>query len=219
MPWRWPAELIATSRKAGPTTRSFPAPPINDSAFLRRVSLHLAGRIPSVYEVRRFLDDTRRRQARPRGRETPGGAAYPMHMANVWHSWLLPEAEARQRVGGFGPPLEAWLRARPGGGRRLRQDGARTGDGLAPSAARVQHPAISSPRTRSMTAPPRSPSTRPSSSRRRTWPRPPRGCCWACTRLHQCHNHPFADWKREQFWEFAAFFAGVSQNGLDTAAA
>src|SRR5262249_40482499 len=25
----------------------------------------------------------------------------------------------------------------------------------------------------------------------------------------QCHNHPFADWKREQFWGFAAFFAGV----------
>ncbi len=25
----------------------------------------------------------------------------------------------------------------------------------------------------------------------------------------QCHNHPFAEWKREQFWEFAAFFSGV----------
>ena len=25
----------------------------------------------------------------------------------------------------------------------------------------------------------------------------------------QCHNHPFAKWKREQFWEFAAFFAGI----------
>jgi len=25
----------------------------------------------------------------------------------------------------------------------------------------------------------------------------------------QCHDHPFADWKREQFWQFAAFFSGV----------
>jgi hypothetical protein len=25
----------------------------------------------------------------------------------------------------------------------------------------------------------------------------------------QCHNHPFADWKREQFWSFAAFFSGI----------
>jgi hypothetical protein len=25
----------------------------------------------------------------------------------------------------------------------------------------------------------------------------------------QCHNHPFADWKRDQFWGYAAFFAGL----------
>ena len=25
----------------------------------------------------------------------------------------------------------------------------------------------------------------------------------------QCHNHPFADWEREQFWNLAAFFSGV----------
>jgi hypothetical protein len=25
----------------------------------------------------------------------------------------------------------------------------------------------------------------------------------------QCHNHPFAAWKRDQFWSFAAFFAGM----------
>ena len=29
----------------------------------------------------------------------------------------------------------------------------------------------------------------------------------------QCHNHPFARWKREQFWEYAAFFAGIQQQG------
>jgi hypothetical protein len=27
----------------------------------------------------------------------------------------------------------------------------------------------------------------------------------------QCHNHPFADWKREQFWGMAAFFAGIER--------
>jgi hypothetical protein len=25
----------------------------------------------------------------------------------------------------------------------------------------------------------------------------------------QCHNHPFASWKRDQFWQMAAFFAGI----------
>src|SRR5207249_3122875 len=27
----------------------------------------------------------------------------------------------------------------------------------------------------------------------------------------QCHNHPFADWKRDQFWSYAAFFAGIQR--------
>ncbi len=29
----------------------------------------------------------------------------------------------------------------------------------------------------------------------------------------QCHNHPFAEWKRDQFWSFAAFFAGLQRQG------
>src|SRR5262249_47933428 len=28
----------------------------------------------------------------------------------------------------------------------------------------------------------------------------------------QCHNHPFAKWSREQFWETAAFFAGLQSD-------
>jgi len=31
----------------------------------------------------------------------------------------------------------------------------------------------------------------------------------------QCHNHPFAKWRREEFWGFAAFFAGVPQASED----
>src|SRR5207237_5016268 len=27
----------------------------------------------------------------------------------------------------------------------------------------------------------------------------------------QCHHHPFADWKREQFWQYAAFFSGLKR--------
>src|SRR2546423_1119643 len=30
----------------------------------------------------------------------------------------------------------------------------------------------------------------------------------------QCHNHPFADWKKEQFWSFAAFFSGIESQRL-----
>src|SRR5207302_11501314 len=29
----------------------------------------------------------------------------------------------------------------------------------------------------------------------------------------QCHDHPMAQWKREQFWGFAAFFGGLESRG------
>jgi Protein of unknown function (DUF1549) len=29
----------------------------------------------------------------------------------------------------------------------------------------------------------------------------------------QCHNHPFAKWKQEQFWSQAAFFASIQKHG------
>jgi hypothetical protein len=32
----------------------------------------------------------------------------------------------------------------------------------------------------------------------------------------RCHDHPFARWKREQFWAQAAFFAGVRRPASDT---
>src|SRR5262249_28632492 len=35
----------------------------------------------------------------------------------------------------------------------------------------------------------------------------------------QCHNHPFAHWKREQFWQLSAFFAGVERLRPDNALA
>ena len=28
----------------------------------------------------------------------------------------------------------------------------------------------------------------------------------------QCHDHPFARWSRNQFWEYAAFFTDIRQN-------
>jgi hypothetical protein len=31
----------------------------------------------------------------------------------------------------------------------------------------------------------------------------------------QCHDHPFGSWKREEFWSFAAFFAGVQGRTQD----
>jgi hypothetical protein len=184
---------------------------IDDATFLRRVYLHLAGRIPSVYEVRRFLDD---RAADKRVREIErllASQRYPFHMAHVWRALLLPEASAGSETRGFGPPLESWLRSRfaadvpydkivrelltvplnGGQPNRLGLDlyGIDPGDGNSPlvfyQAKQFKPESLAEATARTLL-----------------------GVRLGCA---QCHNHPTADWKREQFWEFAAFFASIGQ--------
>jgi Protein of unknown function (DUF1553)/Protein of unknown function (DUF1549) len=188
-----------------------PSAPIDDGAFLRRVYLHLGGRIPSVYEVRRFLDDKADDKRVREVERLLAGQRYPLHMAHVWRALLLPEASAGSETRGFGPPLEGWLRSRfaanvpydkivrellmvaPNGAQpnRLALDlyGFDPGDGTSPLVF-YQAKQFKPENLAEATA--------------RTFLGVRLGCA-------QCHNHPTADWKREQFWEFAAFFTNIGQ--------
>ena len=93
-----------------------PAPVVGDAAFIRRVFLDLAGRIPSILEVRDFLDDDRPDKRRIwvdlllRGlRKGDHGDTYSDHFASLWRHWLVPHGENEQ--GNYpGPPFENWLR-------------------------------------------------------------------------------------------------------------
>src|SRR5581483_2781185 len=95
-----------------------PAPLADDAEFFRRVHLDLAGRIPSITEIRDFLEDDRpdkRRlwvdrilQADPD--DSSYRDAYVSHFANVWRSWLM--AQANQQALLQQPALEVWLARR-----------------------------------------------------------------------------------------------------------
>jgi hypothetical protein len=186
--------------KAGKVT---PARPAGDAAFVRRVYVDLAGRIPSVQEVRRFLAD-RRPDRRSRLVESLlTGPRYITHFTNVYRSLLLPEAnndfQARFQAPGFERWLRNWLVADNGydwmvrelltapiaGGRMYRPDGNIAGSpGAFYSAKEFKVEEIASAVSRLFL-----------------------GVNLGCA---QCHNHPFASWKREQFWSFAAFFSGIN---------
>jgi hypothetical protein len=184
-----------------------PAPPATDAEFLRRVYLDLAGRIPSVAEIRAFLDDQRPDKRLRLIEQLLEGPRYVAHFTNVWRSLLLPETTNNIQASILTPGFEGWLRA------KLQQNTPY--DAMVRELLTVQ-----------MDGRGRNPFGQPNGG-----PSPiafyltkevkPENLAAAISRLFlgvkiecaQCHNHPFAEWKRDQFWSLAAFFAGLQRQG------
>jgi hypothetical protein len=181
-----------------------PAPLADDPEFLRRVYLDVAGRIPSVTEARDFLADKSPDKRRRLVDRLLNGSRYVTHFTAVWRSLLVPETSTNVQFRFFGPGIEAWLRA------ELVKN--------APYDEMV----------RDLLTTPLGPETFRGANQN---PSPaifylakelkPEDIAGATSRLFlgvrlecaQCHNHPFARWKREQFWSYAAFFAGLQRQG------
>ena len=185
-----------------------PAPLADDAEFLRRVSLDLTGRIPDVASARAFLADRDPQRRAKLIAKLVNSPHYVNHFVNYWRGAMLPEASASLQARLQAPTFEAWLRSRlrqdtgydqlarevltvpVGGAGAFAPAGAlmlRDGDGLTPAAFYTVN------------------EFKPEQLAART-ARLFLGVRLECA---QCHHHPFADWKREQFWEYAAFFAGV----------
>jgi hypothetical protein len=187
-------------------TRIRPAPLAGDAEFVRRVYLDLAGRIPTVAETRKFLRDTRPDKRARLVEDLVGGSRYTTHFTNVWRALLIPEAgnnfQVRLQQGSF----ENWLRkrvARNAGYDRLVRDmltAPVSGSGI-PFAGLDDDSPLTFYLAKEF-----KPENLAASTARVFL-----GVSVECA---QCHNHPFADWKRDQFWSFAAFFSGIKVQRL-----
>ncbi|HEV8062488.1 MAG TPA: DUF1549 domain-containing protein, partial [Gemmataceae bacterium] len=185
-----------------------PATQADDAEFFRRVHLDLTGRIPSIVEIRDFLDDPRpdkrrlwvERILRAASDDPSYRDAYCNHFANVWRSWLLTPTN---RDASFQQPaLELWLR------QRLK---ANVGYDQMVRNLLTQEPLLPNQRG--------GPDDGSASAFYSANDLQPENLAASTSRLFlgvklecaQCHAHPFAKWTREQFWEYAAFFADVPQ--------
>lgn len=189
-----------------PTTRA------DDAEFLRRASLDLAGRIPTAAEVRRFLEDSSPDKRQHLVERLLDGPAYINHSVNVWKTLLVPEDNAANfQLRFFVPAFEAWLRRQVAGNvpydqlvrelitAQVATDGRNPRQLVAPG-AQVDASPLAFYMAKEMK---------------------PEELAAATSRLFlgvklecaQCHNHPFAKWSRQQFWEYAAFFAGLQRQG------
>ncbi|HZV04838.1 MAG TPA: DUF1549 and DUF1553 domain-containing protein [Gemmataceae bacterium] len=164
-----------------------PAPLADDAEFVRRIYLDLAGRIPHVSEVRAFLEDQAPYKRPALVEELLKGPHYVNHFTHVWRDLLLPQNN-NQQVQFLAAEMENWLRP------RLRDN--------VPYDRAVRELLTGSAGTNTF--------FRANESK-------PENIAAAASRLFlgiklecaQCHNHPFASWSRNQFWQFAAFFSGI----------
>jgi hypothetical protein len=179
----------------------------DDGEFLRRASLDLVGRIPTAAEARDFLDDpnpAKRTALVDRLLESP---AYAARAVVLWRQLLLPDSGDQRAVAANG--FEAWLTRKvdedAGYDRIIREILAVKlveRDGQAMATAQVEPTPAAF-----YTAKGGKPETIAADSARAFL-----GIRLECA---QCHNHPFAKWKREEFWGYAAFFAGVPRQADD----
>ena len=187
-------------------TKTEPAAAADDAEFLRRVYLDLAGRIPSVAETRTFLVDQRADKRTRVVEKLLASPRYATHFTNVWRNLLLPEASnnflVQAQQGGF----EGWLKqelSRNAGYDQMVRDLLTvkiSGGGGAQQALLESFAGGSSPQTYYLAKEFKAENLAAGTARVFL------GVSVECA---QCHNHPFADWKREQFWGLAAFYSGI----------
>jgi hypothetical protein len=179
-----------------------PSPVADDGEFFRRLSLDVGGRIPGVMDARLFFDDKsadKRRKAVDKLLDSP---LYATHFAAVWRALMVPDNNNAFGQNS-GPLLEAWLKT------RLRENAHYD---------KMVREIITAPvvgnRPGMMARGGADPTPLPFYQAQEM---KPENLAGATARLFlgvkiecaQCHNHPFAKWKREQFWEYAAFFSGI----------
>jgi len=189
-----------------------PAPSADDAEFFRRIYLDVVGRTPDCSEVEDFLDNHDPEKRQGTVERLLGEPGYVKHSINVWRSLLLPQNN-NQQLQFLVPNFERWLREK-------FQDNAAYDDMV----REILISPLSSmqPTRRQMAEPPReSPVAFYQANELK-----PENLAGSTSRLFlgiklecaQCHNHPHAQWTRNQFWEFASFFAGVEPRGAGPAA-
>jgi hypothetical protein len=191
-----------------------PAPAADDAEFLRRLSLDVAGRIPSVSEVREFLADTAKDKRAKAVERLLDGPAYVNHFSNTWQKLLVPETDPNNfQLRIYMPAFEEWVR-------KQFQDNVpydkMVRELLTTPIAGDGQQFFTKVRSGERTEP--SPMAFYVSKQVK-----PEELAAATSRLFmgvkiecaQCHNHPFAKWTRQQFWETAAFFAGLQNDNMN----
>lgn len=171
-----------------------PAKPADEEELLRRVYLDLAGRTPSVTEVRAYLSDKSPQKYEAVVDRLLRSPDHASHLATVWRSFLIPEGVDLTAFGGV-QEFDRWLADRFASDDSydevvrglLLAEGrlSRSGPLLFYTAVKLDPEQLAARTSRVFL-----------------------GMRLECA---QCHDHPFEPWAQKEFWGFAAFFAQISR--------
>src|SRR5262249_15176848 len=165
-----------------------PTDAADDAEFLRRAYLDLTGRIPHLTVARDFIecpDDDKRAVL---VRTLLDGDLYAGHFADVWRQELFPGGNDPLR--GFSPfQTDPWLRKQFKDNVGYDKLARTLVVGNQGEPAVQQFLQINEFKPEKVAA------------------RTARLFLGVKVECAQCHNHPFAKWTRQQFWDYAAFFA------------
>ncbi len=172
-----------------------PSDPCDDATFIRRVSIDIAGRLPSLDETNRFLAD---KDAAKRDRLIDTLLAspdYADYFANKWSSLLRNKrVEARDAAGTFA--FHGWLRDSLRANRPYNEI---VRDVLAATGSVEENPAAGWYRQV------KEPQQQLEDAAQLFL-----GVRMQCA---QCHHHPFEKWSQNDYYSFSAFFSQVGRKG------
>ena len=181
-----------------------PAPGSSDEEFVRRIYLDLAGRIPSVSEVRQFLTNPAPDRRSQLVEQLLDGPAFVRHFTILWRNLLIPEAVDDVRTQQLTPGFEAWLWTHFSANtpwdqvvREIITTPISTPGELAQPLTTASTPAAF------FTLRDLKPEELATGTSRAFL-----GVRLDCA---QCHDHPFDHWKQREFWSLAAFYSGLQQ--------
>lgn len=186
--------------KRGTSTRI--SDPVDDVTFLRRVTLDLTGKIPSAADIKKFEADKARDKREKLVASLVGSDAWSRKMARYWRNVIFYDSPG-QRNTTNPQALEDWLFEQFKAGRGwdeivaelvfatpVRAKDRRANENGWNQDTGENNFVLSSNREAEQLA-----------------ARTARIFMGISIECAECHDHPFDNWKREQFHELAAFFS------------
>jgi hypothetical protein len=172
------------------------AGPADDATFIRRLSLDLIGKIPTLTDSRDYVENdspSKRWEWVERYLRDP---RYSQHFAAIYRNILLPTNTRFDDGGGFEQYLkDRFERNAPYNAMAKEILTSPLGVNSGTSAASASFFAVGEGKAEDM-----------ATATSRVF----LGIKLDCA---QCHAHPFAPWSKDQFWEFAAFFNTTARRG------